>query len=117
MKDEIEYIKYEEEVLPDAETIQDSFQYWKWIEKLDANISMRNAWWTVKITENDTNSWYLSDKLTEWAWVFFQTQNPWQNETLKINADLIFWWNWSDWDLIIANWETVPLWPCDDIQT
>ena len=61
-KETIEYIEYQEPVLPNAEDIQDDFQYWKGIEKLDANIALRNAWSWWSVSEWWDISWTLSNQ-------------------------------------------------------
>jgi len=58
----IEYIEYQEPVLPNAEDIQGDFQYWKGIEKLDANIALRNAWSWWSVSEWWDISWTLSNQ-------------------------------------------------------
>jgi len=40
--DAVEYTQYEELNLPEVETIQNNFEYWKSIEKLDAQLHVRN---------------------------------------------------------------------------
>lgn len=112
----VEYIKYTPDYLPEPENIQDDFQYWKSIEKLDANIALKNAWWLVKISSTDTTSWYLENKLVAWNWINISKLNPSWNEQLKIDWELVYWWSWIDWDLIITNWQTITLDASTDIQ-
>ena len=115
-KETIEYIKYQEPVLPNAENVQDNFQYWKSIEKLDANIALKNAWWLVKISSVDITPWYLENKLISWKWINISKLNPAWNEQLQISWEFVYWWSWIDWDLIITNWQTVTLSAATDIQ-
>lgn len=113
----VEYIDYKENNLPSAENIQDEFRYWKSQEKLDAWIALRNFKWNVKVSPTDTTAGYLEDKLVAWQGVIIEKQNsPW-NENLKLSWEFTFWGDWSDWDLIIANGETVTITAATDITT
>lgn len=99
-KEEIEYIKYEEQTLPDVETVQEDFQYWKSIEKLDANIALRNwGWWSWSVSDWWDIWWTLSDQ-TDLQAEFDAKQETlvsWTNiKTINWNSVL-----WS-WDLSIS---------------
>ena len=98
MKDEIEYIKIEEVNLPNAENIQDDFQYWKWIERLNSQQVINADTWLIKVSWADRNSFYLNDKIEVWWWIS-KTTNV-SDIVLKYNNTMPF-WDWSDWDLIL----------------
>lgn len=63
----------------------------------------------ARISANDTTAWYLNGKLVAWDWIELEEQNDWWDETLKITWLYPIFWDWSDWDLVIVNWETVNL--------
>ncbi len=74
--DAVEYIKYEELNLPDANTVQKDFWYWKSIEKLDPNIHIKPwLWWGI------------------WWWHIIQDE--WVILAQRANIDFI-------WDAVIA---------------
>lgn len=83
---------------------------WKWWPRIEIENLKWQSDYKVKVSSTDASAWTLSEKLSEWAGVFFQTiTDENDNQTLKINWELIFWWDWSDWDLVISSWETITL--------
>lgn len=103
--EKIEYIKYIEPNLPNPETIQNSFEYWKSIEKLDWNTQVRNLWleWTVKVSSTDKDLLYLNDSI-ETSWSVSKTL-IWNTLSLSIDTNNLF-WDWSDWEYI-RTWNTL----------
>jgi len=80
-KETIEYIKYQEAVLPDAEKIQNDFQYWKGIEKLDPNIALKwDIWWSRwHIIQEGTTTFEQRDTLRfDWDAVTVSDYYSWE---------------------------------------
>ena len=101
----IEYINEENIQTPDAKTIQNDFQYWLWIERLNWNTQVKNLWleWVVKVSNLDKDWLYLNDTIVT-RWSVSKTNT---SSTIELNfSNNNLFWDWSDWEYI-RTWHVV----------
>ena len=114
-KDTIEYIKYEPEYLPDVETYQDNFDFWKSIEKLDPNIHIKPGLWWVWWWHIIQDEWVVLPKRAnlDFIWENITVTDDQVNNKTKVVIDvgdkqetLVSWTNIKtiNWNSVLWSW-------------